>query len=209
LSNINKDQIHLLSLDQPQVIHAGRSRYLKRRLLEQARDNSKVASKLGDQCELFVYWAETSSSDALEQDLILDLSPPYNRVTLALMSSARLAIDELEELLRSRVSDESRYQSFFTHYPWVLGLQYSLIEAHKKFNDENIPDFTGMRARDQMRDILEIKQPFLSLQRSDGSLSAEFFHAWSQAERYLDFARTEADYLRRQKGLNLRTRIAI
>lgn len=111
------------------------------------------------------------------------------------------AIFELDSLLAAGEASESHYQSFLRTYPWVLGAMYESVQSHQSFDDRNIPDFTAVRVRDRARDILEIKSPFLPLFRDDGSFRAEFNEAWNQAERYLDFARMEVDYLYRQKGL--------
>lgn len=82
-----------------------------------------------------------------------------------------------------------------------MGAQYARIDSHKTFNDDNIPDFTGVRVRDAARDIIEIKPPFLPLFKENNCFRAEFNNAWDQGERYLDFARNDSDYLKRQKGL--------
>jgi hypothetical protein len=107
----------------------------------------------------------------------------------------------LSKLLAERVGEEKQYQDYLTRYPWVLGAQYSSIQSHARFDDRNIPDFSGVRLRDETRDIIEIKSPFLSLFRADGEFSADFYAAWGQVERYLDFARRDPDYLLRQRGL--------
>lgn len=111
------------------------------------------------------------------------------------------AISDLEELFKNEENDESEYQNYFMKNHWVFGAKYKLIESHKTFNDDNIPDFTGIRVRDSARDIIEIKPPFLPLFTQHNHFRAEFNAAWNQAERYLDFARQEADYLKRQKHL--------
>ncbi|MEN6576978.1 MAG: Shedu anti-phage system protein SduA domain-containing protein [Phycisphaerales bacterium] len=108
---------------------------------------------------------------------------------------------ELQNLLAERVEDEAVYQKFFTRNGWFFGLQFSRIDSHKAFNDENIPDFTGVRMPRGNRDIIEIKHPFLTLFGRDGGFRKEFHDAWSQGERYLTFADRETDYLRRQKSL--------
>lgn len=111
------------------------------------------------------------------------------------------AIEVLEELLDSKSTDEGDYQQYLQDNPWIFGARYKKIQSHRAFDDDNIPDFTGVGFRDGARDIFEIKQPFLSLFRKDGKFRSEFNDAWNQAERYLDFARRESDYLLRQKGL--------
>ena len=116
--------------------------------------------------------------------------------------------DQLEESLRkltalldSQNNEEFQYQELFEQYPWILlGTQYTKIESHRRFDNKNIPDFTGIRAWEDYRDIIEIKPPFISLFRADGEFASGFNESWNQAERYLDFARVEKDYLRR-KGL--------
>jgi len=111
------------------------------------------------------------------------------------------AICRLENLLYEGTSDEATYQMYLSENPWVFGAQYTRVDSHISLNDENIPDFTAVRVSDSSRDIIEIKSPFLQLFRDDGSFRADFNNAWNKAERYLDFTRREADYLRRQKGI--------
>jgi hypothetical protein len=111
------------------------------------------------------------------------------------------AIARLSELLNSGEDREAVYQEYFCNHPWVFGAQYSRIDSHRAFDDANIPDFTGLRVRDSARDIIEIKSPFLPLFTEDNIFRSEFNSAWNQSERYLDFARLETEYLRRQKGL--------
>jgi len=111
-------------------------------------------------------------------------------------------LEELGRMLGKREENEAKYQSFFTNNPWVFGMQYSKIDSHTAFDDENIPDFTGVRARDNTRDIIEIKQPFMPLFCQDGSFRAEFYRAWQQAEDCLEFALSDTDFLYKRKGLH-------
>jgi hypothetical protein len=106
----------------------------------------------------------------------------------------------LEQLLNAGDSDESKYQRLFAAHPWVLGIQYKEIRRHENLDDENIPDFTGVRVNDSYCDIIELKPPTMKMFRQGGEIAAEFNNAWNQAERYLNFARLNSDYLRR-KGL--------
>ena len=98
---------------------------------------------------------------------------------------ARAKIDEpkneLKSLLSQEVNDESIYHSFFEKFPWVLGLQYLKIQDLRNFDDENIPDFTGIRAHDSNRDVIEIKPPFTPLFRKNGKFNSEFNKNWNQA----------------------------
>lgn len=107
-------------------------------------------------------------------------------------------IKKLENLLKVQSNDESQYQELFMHYPWVLGATYGKIHRHTNLDDKNIPDFTGVRIVDGYRDILEVKPPFTKMFRENSALNANFHDAWTQAERYLDFARSERDYLQRK-----------
>lgn len=194
----------LFSAEQPRILYVGQSVNLQTRLLQHSRTNAPthLGRSPSYTSTLYVYWAVTDKGAIFERSLVADISPLLNITTPKLAKSAGSNnLSELDALLYSQTDDESAYQRFLELNPWVFGLQFSSIEAHKHFNDENIPDFTGVRSRDGARDIFEIKQPFLSLQRVDGSLNSDFHEAWTQAERYLDFARIEAEYLDRQKGL--------
>jgi PAS domain-containing protein len=111
------------------------------------------------------------------------------------------AIEQLESLLSVQNNDESQYQSLLERNPWMLGAEYEVIQSHRALDEANIPDLTGVRVRDKQRDIIEIKPPFLTLfRKSDEEFGSEFNDAWNQAERYIHFASTNADYLRK-KGL--------
>jgi len=111
------------------------------------------------------------------------------------------AIHRLEALLRAKDNNERHYQEYFEEFPWVFGAQYSKVQAHRNLDDESIPDFTAVRARDDKRDIIEVKPPFLSIFRGDGNFKSIFNDAWNQVERYLDFTRRQQSYLSQQKGL--------
>jgi hypothetical protein len=117
------------------------------------------------------------------------------------LDSLNAAVKRLDSLLENRINDESEYQSLLEENPWMLGAEYEAIQSHKALNDESIPDFTGVRIHDKYRDIIEIKPPFLTLfRKSDEEFTSDFNRAWNQAERYINFALTDSDYLRR-KGL--------
>jgi hypothetical protein len=139
-----------------------------------------------------------------------DLSEALAKQTLSLIrgkfaeavkqQSVRAVIDELERLIAEKCNDESLYQEIFEQYPWILSGQHTRIDRHTNLDDANIPDFTGIRAADSYRDIFEIKPPFMPCFRKDGEFTAPFNEAWSQVERYLNFARQQRQYLR-DKGL--------
>jgi hypothetical protein len=107
----------------------------------------------------------------------------------------------LNALLESHEKEEVNYQELLIAYPWILGAQYKTIQRHEKLDDQNIPDFTGVRVHDDNRDVFEIESPFKQVFRRDGRFTQEFNEAWNQAEQYLDFATQNQDYLLRQKGL--------
>ncbi len=109
-------------------------------------------------------------------------------------------IHKLLTLLNAENNNESSYQQLFQNYPWILGTSYDQIVRHQKLDDENIPDFLGVRVYDQLMDIFEIKPPFMKIFRTGGGYTSEFNDSWNQAERYLAFAQIERDYLQR-KGL--------
>jgi hypothetical protein len=117
------------------------------------------------------------------------------------ISDLERPIKELVELLNQNVSDESKYQELFEHFPWVLGAKYSVIQRHINLDDKNIPDFTGIRSTDGYRDVIELKPPTMKVFGKSGDFSAEFNRAWSQTERYLDFILRQRGYLQ-DKGMN-------
>ena len=150
-----------------------------------ARD-AKKGDRLGEDAFVFVSLDEFNSR--------------YKSHALPSLNDLNRPISELNRLLDTQESSEAKYQQLLVGHSWSLGLQYSQIQSHEKFDDKNIPDFTGVRVSDGCRDIFEIKPPTMGVFRSDGEFTASFNAAWNQAERYLNFAREEADYLHR-KGL--------
>lgn len=148
------------------------------------------------------YWfgvgdEQTKRSNIYSSDKVSDL---MIRLQPKQLSDIEAPLEKLRLLLTERNNDESQYQELLVGYPWIFGAQYVKIERHTQLDDRNIPDFTGVRIRDEFRDIFEIKPPFTKMFRDTGGFSAEFNDAWNQAEKYLDFARRDEDYLRR-KGL--------
>lgn len=130
------------------------------------------------------------------EDAIIQLSK-ISSTTIARLDEP---IQELTSLINNNNNNEAEYQEFLEKYPWVLGAQYSMIQRHTNLDDSNIPDFTGVRVHDNYRDIFELKPPFMKLFRNNGNFTSDFYDAWNQAERYLNFAREEKDYLNR-KGM--------
>ena len=109
-------------------------------------------------------------------------------------------IQELTSLIDNNNNNEAKYQELLERYPWVFGVQYHKMQRHTNLDNTNIPDFTGVRVHDSCRDIFELKPPFMKLFRKNGDFYSDFNDAWNQAERYLNFAREEKDYLNR-KGM--------
>lgn len=110
-------------------------------------------------------------------------------------------ISQLEQLIEERCNGEREYQMLIERQPWILGTTYAELLRHQKMDDRSIPDFTALRSYDQCHDVVELKQPFLSLFREDGEPSADFNAAWNQCERYLDFCDKQRAYLRDEKSL--------
>ena len=93
-------------------------------------------------------------------------------------------VDKLGALLRAETREEAVYQALFQEYPWMLGHYYKEIRRHQKLDDENVPDFVGIRSSDNVMDIFEIKQPFLKVMQDNGKFTGDFNDSWNQAERY-------------------------
>jgi hypothetical protein len=140
---------------------------------------------------------------AQQQLLLLGLSvaQPMFGAGEKRLEKMRAAVAQLEKLLIAKCEAESEYQELLAQNPWMIGALYSRFLRHTNMDDRNIPDFTALRAYDQCHDIVELKQPFLSLFREDGNFSADFNDSWNQAERYLDFCLRQRAYLNDEKGL--------
>lgn len=197
------------SLLKPRILYIGMTTLSIKKRLEQ----HSIAQSFSNHDELddiYLYWLETDEPREYEWKLISHIKPIFNRAFMDDCSDKNPAknpnlisegIQELERLIIEKEEVESKYQNLFVKYPFLLGGVFTSVQPHKKFDDENIPDFTAVRSRDDFLDIIEIKQPFLQLVSEKGVLLSAFNNAWNQAERYLDFARMESDYLRRQKNL--------
>lgn len=109
---------------------------------------------------------------------------------------------QLNQYLESNCTEESKYQELFHEHPWMFGGQYKSIDRHTNLDNKNIPDFTAVRSHDNFRDIIEIKQPFLSCFKRNDKFSSSFNDAWNQSERYLSFVDRQRTYLRDEKGLS-------
>jgi hypothetical protein len=111
-------------------------------------------------------------------------------------------LDSLTSLLEERCEDESKYQKLLEHHPWMLGGLYAQVMRHRSLDDRNIPDFTAVRCYDNCHDIIELKQPFLSLfRKKSAGFTSEFNESWNQAERYLSFSTQQRSYLMEEKNL--------
>jgi hypothetical protein len=197
------------SLLKPRILYIGMTtKSLRQRLSQHSIAQSFATyAELGD---IYLYWLQAEGPHEYERRLISHIKPIFNRAfknDVATNNSARnpsiisKGINELEKLIFDREESESIYQKLFIKYPFLLGGLFTSVQSHKKLDDENVPDFSAVRSKDDFFDIIEIKQPFLQLASENGVLRSEFNNAWNQAERYLDFARIESDYLPRQKGL--------
>jgi len=135
--------------------------------------------------------------------LFIDVEKVQKKLTNTTKNISNLddALVHLKNFLDNKEDDEEKYQKFFTEHPWIFGAQYEKVDSHKKLNDKNIPDFTGVRIKDKHRDIIEIKQPFLELFKKGNHFNSNFNDSWNQTEEYLDFVVQNSDYLYREKGM--------
>lgn len=111
------------------------------------------------------------------------------------------AIGRLQEMLNDGVNDERDYQELLEVAPWAFEARFKEIQRHDALDDENIPDFTGVRVKDEHHDIIEIKPPFTEYFKTSGDLNANFKDAWGQAIRYLEYAERNRRSLLEEKGL--------
>lgn len=196
------------SLSKPRILYIGMTSHsLKKRLGQHI-----VAQKASmDFSKVFVYWLEDEEPRHLEKLLIMRFQPLLNATGyrrgpaedgIGQINVVSAGIKALEDLLQRQVETEADYQQVFVKFPFLLGGTFSKIQPHQALDNENIPDFTGVRSKDGHLDVIEIKQPFLQLTSNGNELRCEFHRIWHQAERYLDFVRTESDYLLRQKHLS-------
>lgn len=123
--------------------------------------------------------------------------------------SFRDAEQKLDLLIQTNPDNESKFQEYFCEFPWVFGLQYNALQSHKKFDDQNIPDFSAARIENGLRDIVEIKPPGLKLFGRNNAPLAALNASITQCERYIDFADQNRDYLDREKGLRFNAPIAM
>jgi hypothetical protein len=134
---------------------------------------------------------------------ILESGPGIDReeaeTQLAKMAAG---VAKLEDLLATRCEDEAKYQELLESNPWMFGGGYDQVLRHSNLDDRRIPDFTGRRCYDLAHDVIEIKQPFLTLFRQDDGFAAPFNDAWNQSESYLTFCQRQRAYLREEKGLH-------
>lgn len=112
------------------------------------------------------------------------------------------ALGRLENMLEEEVNDENEYQELLEEAPWAFEARFKEIQRHEALDDENIPDFTGVRVKDDFHDIIEIKPPFTNyFKDTTGELNANFKDAWGQAIRYLRYAERNRRGLLEEKGL--------
>lgn len=110
-------------------------------------------------------------------------------------------VARLERLLSRKCQAEGQYQELLAEHPWILGQSYTRVVRHQPFDDSSIPDFTAVRCYDDCHDIIELKQPFVTLFKESGQFGAGFNDAWNQAEGYLSYAIRNRSYLMQEKGL--------
>lgn len=160
--------------------------------------------------EVFVAVAARDAEEGSQLDLKRDITfvpisearAIWQKLSAAQLEGPQSPSEKLRALLQADINEEGAYQEVLEGAPWALGMQYRKIQCHKALDDENIPDFTGVRSHDGFRDVIEVKPPFMKIFRADGrNFIQEFNDALNQAERYLDFVDNNRDYLSRAKGL--------
>jgi len=127
----------------------------------------------------------------------------WRKLTKAQLEGPQRPTKKLQALLHARDNREGKYQELLEGVPWALGMHYSKIQRHTSLDDENIPDFTGVRSHGGFRDVIEVKPPFMPVVKRNGHFTADFNAALDQAERYLNFVQADRDYLAR-KGLHFK-----
>jgi len=133
----------------------------------------------------------------------LPIGAPNGTSLLTRAEHMAQGVAQLEQLLRERCEEESKYQELLEQHPWMLGQTYSKVVRHQKFDDTAIPDFTAVRCYDDCHDIIELKHPFIPLFKETGQFRSGFNDAWNQAEDYVNFTRRNRDYLLREKKLRV------
>lgn len=113
----------------------------------------------------------------------------------------RVGLDRLRTLLEEENDEEGEYQVLLEDHPWMLGGVYDSVHPHERLDDDRIPDFTARRSYDKRHDIIEIKHPFQSLFRSNGSLASAFNDAINQVRGYITFTQRQRSYLREERGI--------
>jgi hypothetical protein len=131
----------------------------------------------------------------------LPIGAPNGASLLTRAEHMAQGVAQLEQLLRERCEEESKYQELLEQHPWMLGQTYSKVVRHQAFDDRAIPDFTAVRCYDDCHDIIELKHPFISLFKGSGEFAAGFNDAWNQAERYVTFTMRNRVYLLQEKKL--------
>jgi hypothetical protein len=148
---------------------------------------------------------ERSLDAVLAQQMLLLFGIPIGtqgyRGPLTRAEHMAQGVARLEQLLYERCEAEAQYQELLAQHPWMLGQPYTKVVRHQPFDDSSIPDFTAVRCYDECHDIIELKQPFITLFKGSGQFGAGFNDAWNQAEGYLSYTIRNRGYLLQEKGL--------
>ncbi len=141
--------------------------------------------------------------DICSTDIFSDINPEYNKYfdTDTIIIQLIEAKKELLDLISKKEAKESKYQDFFKKYPFCFSLYYNKIESHNKLDDKNIPDFTGVRVKDNFHDIFEIKQPFKCYFNKNNSTNPEYSKDLKQCKDYLKYCENHKQTLREEKNI--------
>ena len=72
----------------------------------------------------------------------------FKKIKFNSFDSLDAAVKRLESLLENQSNDKSKYQSLLEENPWMFGTEYEAIHSHQALDNENIPDFTGVRVHE-------------------------------------------------------------
>lgn len=101
-------------------------------------------------------------------------------------STGRKVLDEFDALIANKPSHEPSFQHFLTAHPQLLDPFATEVWSQPDLNGARVPDFIVRRA-DNTYLVIEIECPSKKLVTKGGTISADAYHAVSQATDYNQF----------------------